>query len=259
MSKNIKVLFFIIAAVLAVFSFNLFGKDVKNFFYRISVPSQSFLWRAGDSISDFLTSIVKVGEYKNEAEKLKRENLELLSRISELSNLKSENETLRRALGIELQKEYALYFAGIIGKDVSEDSIVIDKGSDDGVVEKMPVITEQKVAVGRISEVYKNYSRVVLISNKSFSFDANIMDKDITGVVRGSGNLKSYLDLIPRDKDVLIGDEVVSSGLSGIFPAGLLVGRIEKVKRNDIESYQQAEITLDFNLSETTYLFIIKK
>ena len=115
----------------------------------------------------------------------------------------------------------------------------------------MPAITEQKVLVGRIKEIYDKFSKVMLISQKDSSFDAEF------GIVRGQGNLKLLYDLIPKEKEIFQGDIVVTSALGGIFPQGLLVGKIRKVKKNDVESFQQAEIQPGFNVSQSERLFII--
>jgi len=64
----------------------------------------------------------------------------------------------------------------------------------------MPVITEEKVLLGRIEEVYRNFSKVMLISNKKSSFDAEVQGKDVTGLVKGRGNFNLILDLVPYEK-----------------------------------------------------------
>ena len=194
-------------------------------------------------------------------QKLKKnlENQELLSQVVALGNLKKENKTLREALGIELQKDFKLTLSQIIGKDISQDLILIDKGAKDGIAEDMPVITEQRVLIGRISEVYEGFSKVMLISHKGSSFDAKIQkeEKDITGVIRGQGSFRILLDLIPSEENLVQEDIVVTSVLGGIFPERLLVGKIKQIKRSDVEPFQQAEIEAFFDISQIETLFII--
>ena len=97
----------------------------------------------------------------------------------------------------------------------------------------------------------------MLISDKNSVFDAKVQEKDISGVVRGEGNFKIILDLIPRDKEVSSGDIVVTSSLGGIFPAGLLVGQISNVKKNDVDPFQYIEINPSFNIKDINILFLI--
>ena len=243
----------------AIFLLNFFQRDVRSFFYCISAPIQKVLWRAGERTSDFLGGIVRVKILKQELDELKLENQELIAQVVALKDLKKENKTLRQALEIGLQKEFKLALAQIISKDISQDFILIDKGSEDGILKNMPVITQQRVLIGKISEIYKNFSKVMFVSNKESSFDAKIQkeEKDISGVVKGQGNFRILFDLIPREENLSQEDIVITSALGGIFPKGLLVGRIKEIKKSDVEPFQQAEIEPFFDVSQTETLFII--
>ena len=122
----------------------------------------------------------------------------------------------------------------------------------------MLVITQEKVLAGIVSEVYKDFSRVRLLSDKNSSFDAKISDSNIFGIVKGKGSLKMFLDFIPQDKEIKEGDLIITSELSGRYPKGLLIGFVEKVQKNDIKPFQQAEISPFFDITGEN-LFIVKK
>jgi len=258
---KIKVVIILILIVIFFLALNLtsFAKEVKNFFYLISSPIQKSLWRAGERVSDFFEPIIKAKNLKSEVEKLKLKNQELLFQNTSLKELEKENKFLREALGIELQKEFKLVLAQVIGKDISQDFILIDRGAKDGILEGQPVITRQKVLIGRVSQVYKNFSKVILISNPKSSFDGKIPDEgdELFGRVQGKGNLRILFDLIPKEKEIQRGDLVQTSALAGIFPAGLLVGEIQEVRKSDLEPFQIAEIQPGFNIGDLEKLFII--
>jgi len=249
----------IIIGLLLIFSLNFFQKEVKGFFYFISSPIQKTLWRAGDRVSDFFELITEIKNLKREKEELKLKIQELIAQNLSLKELEKENKVLREALGIGLEKEFKLSLAEVVSKDISQDSILINKGSKDGIANNSPVITQQKTLVGKIGEVYENFSRVILISNKESSFDAKISDpeNDISGVVNGKGNLQLFLDFVPQEKEIKEGDFIVTTSLGGIFPKGLLVGQIGKVLRSDIEPFQQAKIRPAFDIRELETVFII--
>jgi len=253
--KKTKVLAGIAVVILAIVLLNVFQKEVRNFFYCISSPVQKVLWKAGERSSGFLEGIIRTGNLKNKLDELSSKNQELLSQIIILQELEEENDILREALGIGLQKEFKLALTQVIGKDMSQDFLLIDKGVKDGISENMPVITQQKVLVGRIGETYDKFSKVMLISNKDSSFDAKV--NDISGIIKGQGNFKILFDLIPREKDLFQGDIVVTSALGGFFPGGLLIGEIKEVQKSDVEPFQQAEIESFFDISQTETLFII--
>jgi len=248
------------------------NKEIKNFFYLVSSPLQKTLWGAGDRVSDFFESITEIKNLKKEADELSfidtlrcaRVNEELrlkieglISENAELRELKKENETLRIALGLGLEKEFKLLLAEVIGKDISQDTILINLGLKDGILKSQPVINQQKVLVGKIGEVYENFAKVILISNKESSFDAKIPESDIQGVVRGKENGKLFFDFVPKEKEIKEGDLVVTTALGGIFPSGLLVGELGKVFRSDVEAFQQAEILPTFDINELETLFIL--
>lgn len=252
-----KILISVFSLVLILLFLNFFQRNVRSFFYNLSAPVQKFLWKAGNGSSNFLISFLKTGFLKKENEELKSENEALLSQIAFLKNLKTENESLRQALNIELQKDFTLTIASVIGKDIGQDFILIDKGSKDGVAQNTPVVTSQKVLLGKAVEVYKNYSKVMLVSNKKSSFDAKIQDKDVSGVAKGEGNFKIILDLIPRDKEVSGGDLIATTNLGGIFPAGILVGKVKDPKKNDVDPFWQIEIEPAFDINKIDDLFLI--
>ena len=247
----------ILAIALIFFALNLFKGQIREFFYYISAPIQRFFWQLGDQSSDAISSFFSVKNLKKEADDLRIQNHDLLQQVGVLQALKDENEMLRSALGLELQKDYKVFLSYAVGKDIAQEFLQIDKGAKNGIKANMPVITEQKVLVGKISEVHQNFSKVMLISDKKNSFDAAIQVKDISGVIKGRGRSEMIFDLISRDKDISNGDVITTSSIGGIFPPGLLVGTVESVEKNDIDPFQQVRVRPFFDISEIKSLFII--
>ena len=267
-----------VLAMAVIVALNFFQKQVRNFFYLISAPIQKTFWQAGDKVSDFFETISDIKNLKKENEDLKSKIQSLLAENVQLLELKKENETLRVALNLGLEKQFNLIFAKVTGKDISQDSLLIDKGSDDGILKGQPVITQEKTLVGKINEVYKNFSKVHLISHKDSSFDGKIAGSEIypvrdyksdekaqreqisngvLGLVKGNGNFKIFFDLVPKDKEIKKGDLIVTTAVGGIFPEGLLVGEIKDVKNLDVEPFQKIEISPSFDIKEINHLFII--
>jgi rod shape-determining protein MreC len=279
-NKNWKrILLFSVLTVAIIIALNFFQKPVRNFFYLISAPIQKAFWRAGDKVSDFFETIAEIKNLKKENEILKSKIQSLTAENASLIELKKENESLRQALNLGLEKEFNFAFAQVTGKDISQDFLFIDKGLDDGISKGQPVITQEKILVGKISEVYKNFSKVQLISHKDSSFDGKILNSEIypvrdyngeeeekreqisngvLGLVKGNGNFKVSFDLIPQDKEIKKGDLIVTTATGGIFPEGLLVGEVKEVKRSDVEPFQKIEISPSFDINEINYLFILK-
>lgn len=255
-SRKIKLLI-IILGVIIILSLNFYQGGVKNFFYSILGDNQKSLWEKGDNVSDFFEGIFGARNLKRQNEDLRKYNQELLNEIVSLREFREENEMLRKALDIELQKDFKLTLADIISKDVSQDFILINKGSEDGLRKGMPVITEQKVLLGMIDEVNGGFSRVMLISNPESSFPAEIQEGKVTGIVKGEGDYQISLEKVPRDKEIKKGDIVITTSLGGIFPKELLVGKVNEIQKSDIESFQKVEVSCFLNIEELEAVFII--
>ena len=252
----------IIAAILIVAFFyilnlNGFLSPLKNFFYSASSPMQKNIWNSGINFSQFFSGIIDARNLKKEIVDLRAQNQELIAQISSLQELKKENETLRQSLNIGAEKEFQLKLSYIISKDILEDSILISGGSKDGIKKGMPVVSKGKILAGRIGEVYDNYSEVILLTNKKSSFDAQLSEKDVYGVVKGRGNSGLGMELIPKDKEVFSRDLVITTTLGNVFPKGLLVGELGEVKKSDLEPYQSAEIRPAFEFRMADSLFVI--
>jgi rod shape-determining protein MreC len=258
---KIGIAIFFLITFFFILNFTGFSKDIKNFFYCISLPIQRNFWKFGDKISDFFFGFLQAENLKKENEDLRLKIQKLLQEISFLKELKKENERLRTALEIGLEKDFNLIFANVVGKDVAQDFLLIDKGSRDGVKKDFPVITEQKVLCGKVFEVFDDFSKVQLIWKKGYSFDVKISDSEESEIyeAKGEGDFKMSLNLVPREKELKEGDLIITSAIGGSFPKGLLVGTTQKIEKSDIEPFQRAEINIACDLKGLENLFIIER
>ena len=275
MIKKRFVIIIILVLIFAVFTQTNLSYKIRNIFYNVSYPIQKSLFMKADILSNFFAGFYKINYLQTENESLRQENQKLISQIFELKQFEQENKILRKSLDIGIQDDFQLEIANIIGKDISQDFILIDKGGNHGIKKDMPVITYEKIICGRVSQVFEDFSKVMLITNKQSSFDiliqrdlnvSDLSDDDndkeieyISGVAKGNGNSFLYLDFVPLDKEIFEQDVVLTSALGNIFPELCLVGKIQKIEKNDIEPYQKAEISPFFDIKQTQKLFIITK
>ncbi len=239
-------------------------KKVQNVFLLASSPVETFLWQSGQKTSQFFDNFIQKKLLAKENTTLRLENLSLKRKISQLQELKQENQSLREALNLELEKDFDLLAAQIISKDPFNDAIFIDKGNADGLKNGWALISPQRILLGKITEVFENFSRVVLISDKSVSFDAEVKkisaenSEKIRGVAKGEGNNRLSFDLIPQEAVIEIGDKVITSSPSNAFPGGILAGEIEGINFSDVRPFRSAKIKPLFKISELKTIFIIK-
>ncbi len=250
----------IVFIILTVFILNLspFSTAIKGFFYSISEPVQVWLWEKGITTSGLFKGILEAESLNEENKALIARNQELLSENIQLEQFKKENELLRIALGLGLEKEFELVLAQVIAKDVGKDYLVINKGFQHGMEFGFPVITESKVLIGKIIETYENFSKIELLTAENSSFDIEIFKKEIYSLAKGGGNFKIILDLILKEENIEIGDKVITSALGGNFPKDLLVGEIQSIEKSDVAAFQQAQVRPDFEIRDLKDVFIIK-
>ncbi len=259
LTLNNKVIILIFVGVLVIILLNFYQSHVRNFFYLISSPVQKNLWISGQGTANFLQAIIHSKKIQEENAELRLLIQELLAKTANLSEVQEENKVLKEALKVGLEKEFKLILGQVTGKNISEDTLIINKGAKEGVNSNMPVITQQKILVGKIEEVYENFSRVQIISNKKSSFDGRILGRELQGLLKGGGNFKISFDLVPQYEEVKEGELITTTALGGIFPAGLLAGPVKSVKKSDIEPFQQIEIQPAFDITRLDYLFIIRE
>ncbi len=238
------VLFYIINAFL--------GVQIRNFVYVKSESLQAFLWKSGGEAAF---------ERKNQAElnkKLTEENQKLLSDLADLEKARAENDSLREALGLGLNKDFELIMGEATAKDVINDSLLINVGSKTGVMKGFPVVLSSKVLLGKVIDVYPDYSRVLLVSSKDNLIDVEMPDSQGFALSRGLGAMKVMLDMFPKDKQLNEGSLILTSAMGGNYPSGLVIGKVKNVQKSDSDAFQKADIELSFDLSTISKVFVIR-
>jgi rod shape-determining protein MreC len=200
-------------------------------------------------------------ELKNLHQEVDRLQLENQSLRLDLSNHKSIEEELARLQQVsEIKSTLArkARLARIIAHDPSvwNSSFIVDAGSEDGVQVDSPVISEQGL-VGRVIEVSKGNSRVLLASDPDSSVAGIDERSRVTGIVQGTGRNQLRLGYVSSTEDVQKDDVIVSSGLGGVFPKGYRLGTV--VRKNDAENGLMADIALApaVDFASLDYVFIL--
>ncbi len=252
----------LVALALFIFILNIFQSPIKNTFYVLTSPLSKMLWKVGDNVSGFFGSFFNAGGLLQENSNLKQENQNLLSQIASLQDTAKQDQAIKEVIQNTQANSFKMVLAQTIGLGANSDILLMSKGSQDGIAQNMPVMTSTKVLVGKVLKVYKNFSQVVLVSNKQSVVDVKILTLDpkmtpILGAIRGGGNLAVYLDLIPSDAKINPGDTLLSSGQEGIFPKDLLIGKITSVDQNDLKPFQTAQVKSLVDAKNMDNLFVI--
>lgn len=249
----------VIILILLVFLSNLKLESlsyVENAFSAIVMPIQTGYTYLKNKITGNTNFFTNMEALKNENEELKKENSNLEQELRELEVIKAENETLKEYLG--LTQKYTAYKtvpAYIISKDISNYSniFVINAGKDDGIDVNMTVIADEGL-VGYVISVTNSTAKVQTIIDSSSAVSASISTTEDSIICKGSledGMLKA--SYIPTSSDISEGEKIETSGMGGIYPKGITIGKIKEVEQtlNILDRYAWIEPAVDFNKVET--------
>ena len=187
----------------------------------------------------------------DENKKLKKELWILREANFQLFEMRLQNQRLRRLVQFDLELPFKLIAANIIGSSPSplkSQIIIIDKGSDHGLVEGMPVKAYDGI-VGRIYIVGEKSSEVMLITDPLSSLDAYVHRSRARGIVKGLGKL-CFMDYLEKNSDIMIGDKIVTSGKDGFFPRGMLVGTVSEVYSKGVNLNAKIQPNIDIRSVE---------
>jgi rod shape-determining protein MreC len=161
---------------------------------------------------------------------LRRELATTRSQLQQVAEYEKESDRLRRLLDFKARAPFQTVAAEIIALSpgASSNAILIDKGTDYGLVPDLAVITPAGV-VGKIISVYHHDSQVLLITEPSSGVGAMLERSRTQGVLKGVSNNLCQLDYVMNEQPVSPGDAVVTSGLDQIYPEGLPLGTVLKV------------------------------
>ena len=159
------------------------------------------------------------------------ERIAVLEReVVRLAELGQANERLEDLLRFRSLLTGPVSAARVIGRDPLPwfRTLMLDRGERDGVRRGMAVLAPQGV-VGQIAEVSSRAARVLLLTDRNSGIDAIIQRNRARGIVQGALEEGCYMNYLPPDENVLVGDRVLTSGLDGIFPKGVRIGEVTAV------------------------------
>lgn len=189
------------------------------------------------------------------------ENAKLKTELLALQDIDS-NQILKVKDTVN-QQQYTLFAAKVIKNSISlrNNYITINKGSADGIVKDMAVISPQKGVIGFVQEVSEHLAIIRSLLNKNTAISVFVKKNNAFGsLVWGDGNFdykKAYVKEIPNHVKANVGDTIITSGV-GSFPRGIEVGRITKTGISTGDSFMTLEIGLFNDFSTLQYVYVIK-
>lgn len=216
----------------------------------ISAPVQASGEVITRPVRGFLAWASDLGVSRSQLEALRAQNVELRRRVSTLEEARLENIRLKRLAGFTQATNTKNVGARVIGRPTNqwEGVITIDRGTADGITAGMPVVGPQGL-LGQTVGVTKHAAKVRLITDPKSGVAAMVQSTRAEGVVRGSIEGKLTMDFVSAETTVKAGDVVISSGMGGVYPKGLVVGEVTRVQNSPAALYQDIEVTPSGRLS----------
>lgn len=212
--------------------------------------------------ADLADSTLPRREMLKEIDRLRREKEQLRVQSLQSAAIQQENERLRSLLNWQRQAPWRLKLAKVVMRDPANwwHTVQIDLGSHDGLTNNLPVLTADGL-VGRVSAVSPYTSQVVLVGDQNCRVSALVDDASHDmGILTASGPLDaSLVDLsyLSSSANLKPGQNVITSGLGGIFPRGIPIGKIVDAQSIEYGLATEARVKLNVNLGSVDEVFVL--
>lgn len=252
----------IVSLLLALFSLHLALTDkrevargyiVKEVLSLTISPFQRVVLGMHGGVKGIWTDYIALVGVREENERL---NLEMANLVEENTRLKEEvklNERLKVLLDFKENLNFTTMAAGILGYNMEKwaRTITIDKGTAEGVNKDFAVITPEGV-VGRVIETNTHTAKVLLNTDLRSDIGVMIQRTRVKGVVEGNGSDSLILKYIRQIDDIRLGDQIVTAGLGGVFPKGLVIGEVTRIEKGNDNFFKFIEVhpTIDIQTLE---------
>lgn len=265
--RNISVLFSILLAATVVFSVAgiHYGvmmplSPVKTIINELSGYTGELMSHPVKAFHHVWRNYIDLVDVKEKNRVLKAQLLDLQAENTGYREIILENRRLKHLLEIEEKYSGNKVVANVTGYDLVPwaGAITVDKGKEEGV-RKDNIVLYGRYAAGRVTETFLHFSRVMLITAGESAVAAIIQRNRARGILHGTGEGACRLEFIEKDVRVQVGDTVITSGTDGIFPKGIILGRVTAIKNSEEHGlFKSVTVEPSVNLSrlEEAVIFI---
>jgi len=257
------ILFVFISIVFLILPTSKFVNSFKILTSYTLKPQFDFFYKYQKQITNIPKNIVNIinCDIKNRDLEEKYKYYEL--QLSRLHILEEENQKLREILSISKTVRYNGVFAEVVSRSPSNiySHFYINKGKKESIREGAPVIAFQNgrySLIGRVYEVYEDYSKVISITNPELSFMAFMSESKAEGLLTGLKDKGLSLNYIPIKFEAKVGEEVYTSNNSITFPGGIFIGKVMDIYKNaSAMNYFEVLVQPEADINRLSYVYVI--
>jgi rod shape-determining protein MreC len=230
----------------------------ESAFLEVISPVDAAFTHLSDGTHSIVGDYLDLLHVRDENARLRTELARVKSDRARLTELEVENQHLAELLELKDALGTAAVAANVIGSDATglSRTFVLSSGADAGLRPGMAVLANQGV-VGKIIAVSSNAARVLLINDHNSALDGFDQRTRARGIVAGQVDDGLILKYADRSQDLQVGDTIVTSGLDGIYPRGLLVGTVQSVRREGPGLFLGVRITPAVDFRELEQVLIL--
>ena len=235
----------------------------KSVAYGILYPFQFVGVRSNTLVKEFFSSIEKNRQLREELTQVKTMLEQYEQSQYEYEEIKRENRRLRSLIGIQSDMEYETIIAEIVAKSPQDyyKTLIVNRGKNSGIEKWMPVVAyqnETRCVVGKVIDVQQFSARIQLLIDQSSYIGVMLMESRYSGILQGQSPISDncLMQYVDRRSEINYGDLVITSGMGGVFPKGVIVGEIVSVSKKRYGVFQEAIVkpVVDYGRLEEVYI-----
>ena len=254
-----------VAVLLSVLTyFSSTSSVLENIAGVLTSPFRAAATAVSDWVDDKQQYYEDVTALKEENAALKKEIAELRAQQRQAQADSEENKLFRKLLKLQEQRrDFTFVSASVLAhsEDNWTSSLTLSRGTDQDIAVGDCVVSAEGYLVGVVSKVGLNWSTVLTVVDTDTELGARIFRTGEIAVAEGDFSLmgegKLKLSYLKADEEVLIGDQIVTSGLGGYYPSGLVIGSVESVRTDDDGLARYAVLAPMVDFDALTELFVI--
>lgn len=206
-----------------------------------------------------LSFIPRYFRLAEENELLRRMNLQLADEVSRLREAKLQNLRLRQSMGLKEVSSYPVLAANVVSKNLImlRNTLTIDVGTSDGVAETMPVVSHEGL-VGVVVAVSENYALINILLNTEFRVSGKNQRSRVDGIVSSNGK-EVFFKNVATSQDVQVGDPIVTSNYSNMFPEGIRIGVVQSVETSPGSMFKRIKLAEGVDFVRLEEVFVVAR
>jgi rod shape-determining protein MreC len=260
--KSIVFVVILLAAVLIVLSYNLKQRSPASLITKVvleaAAPVQNVLNASAKSVSDAWYRYLFLVGIEEENRNLKKKIDDMKSQLILYQEGYLEAQRLRNILALKDDYDFNFVTARVIGREqvALSKTILINKGTADGLIAGMPVMAAPGL-VGRVFDASWHVAKILPLIDENSNIDAIVQRNRTQGIIRGAGYRGCVMKYISKTQDVMEGDIIISSGIGGVFPKGMMIGQVNHVDRQEAGLFLRINVTPSIDFSKLEEVVVV--